>query len=247
MNIEVPYTYELEQEYKKECVELLEKKKQEYADRKQKNKERAKIQTLKRIKQYKEHESNIQNLKDLASKNNEIYVDKEPEFFLVIRIRGMNRVPPKQRKALDLLRLRKPNTACLMPNNHSVRQQLQVVRNYVAYGFINIHTLRQLIYKRGMTTERKVNASNVLIKKIINISNENIEDYFNGELVCVEDLVYHLYFGINFSKVNKFLNAFKLNCPKGGFQGKKARDVVEGGCCGNWYDKLDTLVRKMID
>jgi large subunit ribosomal protein L7e len=155
-----------------------------------------------------------------------------------VRIRGVNGVPPDETKTLDLLRLRRVNAAVFIRNNGPVRAMLQKVRNYIAWGTIDIHLLRRLIYERGMC---KIGHSRY------NISNEIVEEFFDGELKCIEDLVYHIYCGTPlFKKVNKFLWPFGLSCPVKGFRGRKARDYVQGGACGNHFGTLGNLVSRMI-
>lgn len=211
--------------------------KEAFAARQEKNRERARIQSQKLQKEYADSTALQITKQEQAKKNNKIYVPAEPHFFFVIRIRGMNRVPPKERKTLDLLRLRKPNAGVLLVNNESTKKMLHLVKNYVAYGFIGLDVLRELVMKRGLT---KVDG------KVVNITNENIEDFF-GDLVCVEDLVASLWFNRRFKDVNRFLVPFRLNCPRGGFKGKKSRDFLMGGSCGNQHELIEDLVKRMID
>lgn len=234
-----PETFAMRQTYLETNRSLMQRKEQIHAERVVFNAERARIKTLKNFDAYKQKQEEIERLKDQAATNNSVYVPAEPHFFLVIRIRGMNRVPPKQRKTLDLLRLRRPNTAVLIKNNKSTRAMLQLVRNYVGFGFISLNTLRELVYKRGLTNVEKND-------KGINITNEMIEKKF-GDLLCMEDLVYSLWMDENFVNVNRFLAPFRLNCPKGGFKGRKAVDFLMGGSCGNHYEMIDELVKRMIN
>lgn len=235
----VPRTFELEKAYKSSNDQKLSQSKLQYEKRVESNKQRALIQTEKLKQLILQQQIDLESKQKQAEIANAFYVQPEPEFFVAIRIRGMNRVPPKQRKALDLLRLRKPNACVLLRNNASIKAQLQVVRNYIAYGYINYDMLHELIFKRGFAKTKD---------GIVNLTNEIIEDHFDNELFCLEDLVYNLYNGNQFSKINRFLAPFALNCPKGGFKcKKKALDFLEGGMCGNQEYEIEKLISRMIN
>merc|ERR1711881_660068 len=70
---------------------------------------------------------------------------------VVLRIRGINRVAPKVRKILQLLRLRQIHNAVFVKVNAATMRMLQTsgVEPYIAYGYPNLKTVRELIYKRG--------------------------------------------------------------------------------------------------
>lgn len=237
MNKTVPESYALAQKFKQEQDEILKQQKVKFDERVKINNQKTQTQLLKHFNSYKikKEEENMKIMN--AEQNKAFFVPQEPHFFVVVRIRGMNRVPPKERKTLDLLRLRNPNAAVLLTNNKSTRNMLQLVRNYVGYGYISLSLLRELIYKRGLT---KVDG------KVVNITNEIIEDTF-GDFVCVEDLIEALWSGRRFSEINRFFMPFKLNSPKGGFKGKKSKDFLEGGECGNHYELIGDLIKRMID
>lgn len=68
---------------------------------------------------------------------------------LVVRIRGIIGVSPKVRKILQLLRLRQINNSVFVKLNAATVKMLRLVEPYVAYGYPNLKTVRELIYKRG--------------------------------------------------------------------------------------------------
>lgn len=68
---------------------------------------------------------------------------------LVVRIRGIIGVSPKVRKILQLLRLRQINNSVFVKLNAATIKMLRLVEPYVAYGYPNLKTVRELIYKRG--------------------------------------------------------------------------------------------------
>ncbi|KAM0676504.1 60S ribosomal protein L7 [Gurleya vavrai] len=233
----IPETFSQIQNYKQQQAEILKKKKEKFEERKAKNNANARNQTIKHLTQYKQKQAEIDAKVKQAETENAFYVPSEPHFFCVVRIRGMNRVPPKERKTLDILRLRAPNSCILLKNNKGTRSMLQLVRNYVAFGYISLDLLRELVYKRGMHKDGE---------KVINITNEIIEDKF-GSLSCLEDLISCLWNDKKFSEINRFFTPFRLSCPKGGFKGKKSKDFLDGGECGNQQFLLGNLIKRMID
>jgi len=56
---------------------------------------------------------------------------------------------PKTKKILQLLRLRRINSAVFLKVNKATLNMLQKVEPYVAYGYPNLKTVKELIYKRG--------------------------------------------------------------------------------------------------
>lgn len=120
-----------------------------------------------------------------------------------------------------------------------MRQMIQRVRAYIAFGYCDIDLMRNLVYKRGMA---KVNNDRV------NLTNEVIESHFNGKIKCVEELIYQIYNGTElFKEANNFLWPFTLSPPVKGFGGRKAKDIAEGGSTGNHFDKIGDLVYRMIE
>merc|ERR1712129_60047 len=60
----------------------------------------------------------------------------------------------------------------------------------------------------------------------------------------IRSLIYTV--GPNFSKTVNFLWPFKLNCPRGGYRGRKRRHYLEGGTYGNWERHIQTLCTRML-
>lgn len=74
---------------------------------------------------------------------------------IVVRIRGIIGVSPKVRKILQLLRLRQINNSVFVKLNAATVKMLRLVEPYVAYGYPNLKTVRELIYKRGFGKVRE--------------------------------------------------------------------------------------------
>merc|ERR1712226_1839036 len=190
------------------------------------------------VKEYRAKERDEIRLRRMAKRNGNFYVPAEAKLAFVIRIRGINQVSPKVKKALQLLRLRQINNGVFVKLNKSTLNMLRLVEPYIAWGYPNLKTVRELIYKRGFA---KVNHQRIPITDNSIIEN-SLGD--NG-IICVEDLIHEIItVGENFKKANNFLWPFKLSCPTGGMR-KKTNHFVEGGDHGNREDFINQLVRKM--
>lgn len=94
-------------------------------------------------------EADLVRLKREAKKANGFYVEPEAKLAFVIRIRGINDLHPKTRKILQLLRLRQINNGVFIKVNKATMNMLRRVEPYIAYGYPNLKSVRELIYKRG--------------------------------------------------------------------------------------------------
>lgn len=163
----------------------------------------------------------------------------EPKLAFVVRIRGINGVAPKPRKVLQLLRLRQINNGTFVKLNKATINMLRIAEPYIAWGYPNLKTVRDLVYKRGfgrVNGQRIPLTDNAIVEKKLGKYN----------VICVEDIVHEIFtVGPNFKQVNNFLWHFKLNNPTGGFR-KKVTHYVEGGDFGNREDKINGLLRQMI-
>ena len=115
---------------------------------------------------------------------------------------------------------------------------LRLVEPYIAYGYPNLKSVRELVYKRGYA---KVN------RQRIPITDNSIIEKALGKcgIICMEDLIHEIFtVGPNFKKATNFLWPLKLSSPNGGFR-KKAIHFIEGGDYGNREEKINELIRSM--
>eukprot|EP00051_Salpingoeca_urceolata_P026137 m.476217 g.476217 ORF g.476217 m.476217 type:complete len:244 (+) comp20470_c0_seq1:67-798(+) len=191
------------------------------------------------VKEYREKESDELRLRREAKKAGSVYVPDEPKLIFAIRIRGINGVAPKVRKVLQLFRLRQINNGVFIKVNKATVNMLRIIEPYIAYGYPNLKTVRDLMYKRGYV---KVDKQRVPIT-----DNEIIEKALGDKgLICIEDLVHEIYtVGPQFKSASNFIWPFKLNTPTGGWT-KKTNHFIEGGDFGNREQYINDLLRKMI-
>jgi len=166
------------------------------------------------------------------------FVEPEAKVAIVIRIRGINDMPPKPKKILQLLRLRQIHNAVFVRLNKATLNMLRLVSPWIAWGYPSNQTIRRLMYKRGYLKfkgQRK-QITNDLIERALHKYN----------IICMEDLIFQITAcGKRFKAVNRFLWPFKLRSPKGGFFAKR-RHFVEGGDFGNRENLINALVRRMM-
>jgi len=189
-------------------------------------------------KQYRGMDRLAINNRRIAKETNTFYVEPEARVVFVIRIRGINGVSPRVRKALQLLRLRQIHNGVFVKVNAASKEMLKIVEPYITFGPPNLKTVRELVYKRAHVRLGR--------NRVALTSNTIIHDHLgNLGIHCMEDVVHELYTcGPNFKKVNNFLWPFKLSSPKGGFV-KKRIHFVEGGDAGDREHYINRLVRKM--
>merc|ERR1711916_79306 len=189
-------------------------------------------------KEYRAQERSLIRLRRSAKESNNFFVEPEAKLAFVVRIRGINGVHPKVKKILRLLRLRQINNGVFVRLNAATKQMLLRVENYVAFGYPNLKSVRELIYKRGFASLNK--------QRIAITDNQVIENALGKHgIICMEDLVHEIYtVGPHFKEANRFLWPFMLNSPNGGFN-KKTNHFNEGGDAGNREHHINRLVRRM--
>ncbi|KAJ3100522.1 60S ribosomal protein L7 [Phlyctochytrium planicorne] len=191
------------------------------------------------VKEYRSKERDEVRLRRIAKTSGSYYVPGEAKLAFVVRIKGINKLAPKPRKILQLLRLTKINSGVFVKLNRATLQMLQWVGPYIAWGYPNLKTVRELVYKRGFG---KVD------RQRIPIHDNSVVEQSLGKfgIICVEDLIHEIYtVGPHFKEANNFLWPFALSNPNGGFPGKKSIHFIEGGESGNREDHINALVQKM--
>ena len=145
---------------------------------------------------------------------------------------------PKVRKVLQLLRLRQIFNGTFVKLNKASINMLRIVEPYISWGYPNLKSVNELIYKCGYG---KIN------KKRIALTDNALIAQSLGKygIICMEDLIHEIYtVGKCFKEANNFLWPFKLSSPRGGMN-KKTAHFVQGGDAGNREDQIKRLIRRM--
>ncbi|KAL1763910.1 60S ribosomal protein L7, partial [Sigmodon hispidus] len=122
--------------------------------------------------------------------------------------------------------------------NKASINMLWIVEPYLAWGYPNLKSVNELIYKGGYG---KIN------KKRIALTDNSLIARSLGKygIICMEDLLHEIYsVGKHFKEANNFLWPFKLSSPRGGMK-KKTTHFVEGGDAGNREDQINRLTRQV--
>merc|ERR1712224_1011630 len=219
------------------------------ADRAAAAAEAKKANKEKRIQMYKSAEKYVKEYRAMAKQRVRMhrqakaagnhYVDGEAKLAFVVRIRGLNDMHPKTKKILQIMRLRQMNMGVFMKLSKASMEMLKRVEPYLSYGYPNLKSVRELIYKRGYG---KINKQRLALN-----DNAVIEKGLGAHgIMCMEDLVHEIYtVGPKFKEANNFLWPFKLRPAKGG-QAKKRKGYCEGGQAGNREDQMNNLIQKML-
>ncbi|ELW72766.1 60S ribosomal protein L7 [Tupaia chinensis] len=139
----------------------------------------------------------------MARKAGNFYVPAEPKLAFVIRIRGINGVSPKVQKMLQLLCLRQIFSSTFVKLNKASINMLRIVEPYIAWGYPNLKSVNELIYKHGYG---KIN-----MKRIALTDNSMIVQSLGKlAIICMEDLTHEICtVGKHFKEANNFPWPFK--------------------------------------
>ena len=144
---------------------------------------------------------------------------------LLASIRGVH---PRVKQVLRLFRLRQINNGVFMKLNKATLQMLRIAEPYITWGYPNLKSVRELIYKRGfgkVNKQRIPLADNRIIERSLGRNESShtrpksiVSPLVLGkqDIICMEDLVHEIFtVGDSFKKASNFLWPFKLNNPKG--------------------------------
>lgn len=149
------------------------------------------------------------------------------------------KIPPKPRKVMQLLRLTQINSGVFVKVTKATSELLKLAEPYVTFGYPDLETVRNLVYKRGFGKVRG---------QRIGLTDNSIIEAALGKygIVSIEDLIHEIYtVGPNFKQANNFLWPFKLSSPNGGFRTRKFFHFIQGGDTGNREHFINNLVKQM--
>lgn len=213
---------------------------QEAAERKPASKEKRKVtfeRAEKYIKEYRDAEREDNRLKRAANCEDEIEIPSKPKLVFVIRVKGINKIAPKPRKVLQLLRLLQVDNGVFIRLTKATAELLKIVEPYIAFGYPNLASVRKLVYKRGYG---KVNKQRVALT-----DNQIIENALGAHgIICLEDLIHEIYtVGPHFKEASNFLWPFKLSSPTGGWGVRhKIHKFVEAEGLASREENINALI-----
>jgi large subunit ribosomal protein L7e len=190
------------------------------------------------IQEYRDKELDLIQMKSRGKRRRRERLNAESKLLFVVRIGGKNDMHPNTRKSLYSLRLRKIYSGVFVKANEGIMEILQKVEPYVTYGYPNVKSVKDLIYKKGVV---KIGDQRVPL------TDNNIIEQELGQhnIICIEDIVNEIAnVGPHFKSVTSFLCPFVLNKPEKALHGKKRR-FEDGGDSGNRRNLINELISKM--
>ncbi|XP_075073361.1 ribosomal protein uL30-like [Mixophyes fleayi] len=156
----------------------------------------------------------------------------------VVRITDVQGVSQHVFRVLKTLRLGKIFSGTFVKLTPESVKMLQIVEPYVAWGFPNLKSVRELILKRGHTVLKG--------KKLALTDNNMIEEQLGRfGIICLEDVIHELYSaGNNFTQVNRFLCPFELSIARHAGINRKGY-LSEVGDPGSRGVSINQLIRKL--
>jgi len=175
-----------------------------------------------------------------AKNQGTFFLEPEAKVALVTRVRGINRMSPKVRKVLRLLRLRQLHNAVFIKMNKATIGMLKLVEPWVAYGYPSVSTIKKMVCKRGYL---KINRQRIPL-----VNNDQVKELLGEhDIKSVACMINELFTcGPNFTAVSSSLWPFKLSAPKGGYRGEKRIHFIDGGTFGNQEKYINEFVKKML-
>ncbi|KFP31529.1 60S ribosomal protein L7-like 1, partial [Colius striatus] len=163
---------------------------------------------------------------------------QEHKLAFVVRIVDIKGVSRRVKKVIELLRLRKNFTGMFVKLTPLSMKMLRIVEPYVAWGYPNLKSVRELILKRG---QAKINK-----KKVPLTDNMLIEEHLGKcGIICLEDLIHEIYSaGKYFKKVTNFLWPFHLSVARHASRNKVGflKEMGKPGCRG---EAINQLIRQL--
>ncbi|XP_076873467.1 60S ribosomal protein L7-like 1 [Brachyhypopomus gauderio] len=154
-----------------------------------------------------------------------------------VRIREIRGVSPRVKTVIQMLRLRKIFSGVFLKVSKTSINMLKTVEPYVAWGFPNLKSVRELILKRGQMKIEK--------RRIPLTDNTVIEEHLGHcGIICLEDLIHEIYSaGKNFRMVNRSLWPFALSVPRHSAR-DKAGLLKDMGQPGPRAEDINRIIRK---
>ncbi len=147
-----------------------------------------------------------------------------------VRIRGTNGNRPAAVKTAELLRLNKVNHMVLLEDNPVNRGMLQVMKDYVTWGEIDLETLMKVMEFRAMMPGRKRLTPEILKEMGFSSMDELAKVLFDGKSK-VKDL--------------GLVPVFRLHPPRGGLEAIR-KSFNEGGSAGYRGVAINNLILRML-
>eukprot|EP00920_Eleutheroschizon_duboscqi_P022630 GHVT01055052.1.p1 GENE.GHVT01055052.1~~GHVT01055052.1.p1 ORF type:complete len:259 (+),score=60.32 GHVT01055052.1:173-949(+) len=201
-----------------------------------------KMRTYKYEAEYRKNELALIQARRDAKKIGGFYREAEPKVIFAMRIRGINKIPPKPKLILRLFRLLQLHNGVFIKVNKATIEMLKAIQPYITYGTPSLKSIRTLIYKRGyakigkrgLQQRVRLQSNDLVEKELGHLGLHGVEDVIHEIATC----------GPNFKLVSNFLWPFKLKSPRHGFVAKRHGFNEPRG--GDWGDRLE-LINELLN
>ncbi|KXS41093.1 50S ribosomal protein L30 [Methanolobus zinderi] len=151
--------------------------------------------------------------------------------YALVRVRGDVNVRQSIQDTLKMLRLNRINHCVLLSDNPHNKGMIQKVKDFVAYGPIDVETLTEMLKNRGM------------LQGGVKLTDEYIAE--NTDFASIEEFAQALIDGnATIKDVPDLKPVFRLHPPRKGHAGIK-RSAQQGGVLGNNGEDINLLLKKM--
>nr|XP_020637111.1 60S ribosomal protein L7-like 1 [Pogona vitticeps] len=173
-------------------------------------------------------------LRRMEQKPGALLMPEGHKLAFVVRIADIRGVSPQVRHVIENLRLRKIYSGTFVKLSPGTLKLLRTVEPYVAWGYPNLKSIRELILKRGHAKLKN--------KKVALTDNILIEEHLGKYgIICLEDLIHEIYSaGKHFQEINNFLWPFHLSVARHAARNKVGfhKEIGDTGFRGNGINEL---------
>ncbi|XP_013102358.1 uncharacterized protein LOC106083704 [Stomoxys calcitrans] len=162
------------------------------------------------------------------------------KLLLVMRHAGKKIFDETTNKIMKTLHMTNRHNAVFLENTKENQILLKVIEPFVVYGYPNIATIRELIFKKGFA---RIDGKKTPIQ-----SNTMIEEQLGDKgIICLEDIIHEIFtVGPNFADVQNFLCSFLLSGPRDGWKNKVSVSYKRGGEYGDRGNGINELISRCI-
>ncbi|XP_007428072.1 60S ribosomal protein L7-like 1 [Python bivittatus] len=173
-------------------------------------------------------------LRRMEHKPGQLIMPDGHKLAFAVRIAVIKGVSHRVRHVIQRLRLRKIYSGTFVKLSPASLKMLQTVEPYVAWGYPNLKSVRELILKRGH--------AKIQNKKVALTDNILIEEHLGEHgIICLEDVIHEIYSaGKYFNEINKFLWPFHLSVARHAARNKMGfqKEIGNPGFRGNEINQL---------
>uniref|UniRef100_UPI00358E65E2 large ribosomal subunit protein uL30-like 1 n=1 Tax=Myxine glutinosa TaxID=7769 RepID=UPI00358E65E2 len=161
-----------------------------------------------------------------------------PRLVFALRIRSANSCCLAVRQALQFLRLTRIFSGVFLKLSRGSLTLLRRVEPYIAWGYPNLKSVRELILKRGRTMVQGRSTpltDNCLVEAKLG----------KHDVICLEDVIHEVFsLGPHFKVSSLFLHPFMLPVARHSRR-NRTRQALETGPCGDRGSAINELIRKL--